>query len=97
MGSGRRIDPCFEPRDPAPRRADRIRVVEVLATGSNGGAQEHLYGLLTRIDPKCYDVSVVALVTIGHPAPDPGWSAITSRRTEPRRATSRVVRWERWT
>ena len=61
MGSGRRIDPCFEPRDPAPRRADRIRVVEVLATGSNGGAQEHLYGLLTRIDPKCYDVSVVAL------------------------------------
>ncbi|HYX11691.1 MAG TPA: glycosyltransferase [Candidatus Acidoferrum sp.] len=61
MGSGRRIDPCFEPRDPAPRRADRIRVVEVLATGSNGGAQEHLYGLLRRIDPKCYDVSVVAL------------------------------------
>ena len=43
------------------------------------------------------DVSIVALVTIGHPAPDPGWSALTSRRTQPRRDPSRVVRWERWT
>ena len=35
----------------------RIRVVEVLATGTNGGAQEHLYSLLTRIDRSRYDVS----------------------------------------
>jgi len=42
------------------------------------------------------DVDVVALVTIGVPAPDPGWSAITSRRTQPRRAPDEVVRWERW-
>lgn len=42
------------------------------------------------------DVDVVALVTIGAPAPDPGWSAITSRRTQPRRAPDEVVRWERW-
>jgi FMN reductase [NAD(P)H] len=42
------------------------------------------------------DVDVVALVTIGTPAPDPGWSAITSRRTQPRRAPDEVVRWERW-
>ena len=39
----------------------RIRVVEVLATGTNGGAQEHLYSLVTRIDQARYDVSVVAL------------------------------------
>jgi glycosyltransferase involved in cell wall biosynthesis len=39
----------------------RIRVVEVLATGSNGGAQEHLYSLLTRLDRDRYDASVVAL------------------------------------
>jgi glycosyltransferase involved in cell wall biosynthesis len=39
----------------------RIRVVEVLATGSNGGAQEHLYSLLTRMDTERYDVSVVSL------------------------------------
>jgi FMN reductase [NAD(P)H] len=42
------------------------------------------------------DVDVVAVVTIGAPAPDPGWSAITSRRTQPRRAPDEVVRWERW-
>lgn len=38
----------------------------------------------------------VALVTIGAAAPDPGWSAVTSRRTQPRRALGDVVRWERW-
>jgi nitroreductase len=42
------------------------------------------------------DVAIVALVTIGHPAPDPGWSAITSRRTQPRRAPAEAIRWERW-
>jgi FMN reductase [NAD(P)H] len=42
------------------------------------------------------DVEIVALVTIGAPAPDPGWSAVTSRRTQPRRAPDQVVRWERW-
>jgi FMN reductase [NAD(P)H] len=40
------------------------------------------------------DVTIVALVTIGVAAPDPGWSAVTSRRTQPRRMDS--VRWERW-
>jgi FMN reductase [NAD(P)H] len=42
------------------------------------------------------DVAVVALVTIGRPAPDPGWSAVTSRRTQPRRDVADIVRWERW-
>jgi nitroreductase len=42
------------------------------------------------------DVTVVALVTIGYPAPDPGWSAVTSRATQPRRAPTEVTRWERW-
>jgi glycosyltransferase involved in cell wall biosynthesis len=36
-------------------------VVEVLATGTNGGAQEHLSSLVTRIDASRYDVSVVSL------------------------------------
>ena len=35
--------------------------MEVLATGTNGGAQEHLFALVTRMDPARYDVSVVAL------------------------------------
>jgi nitroreductase len=42
------------------------------------------------------DVTVVALVTMGVAAPDPGWSAVTSRRTQPRRAPDNVVRWESW-
>jgi len=42
------------------------------------------------------DVTIVAHVTIGVPAPDPGWSAVTSRRTKPRRAESDSVHWERW-
>ncbi len=42
------------------------------------------------------DVTPVALVTIGAAAPDPGWSAVASRRTQSRRAPEEVVRWERW-
>jgi len=42
------------------------------------------------------DIAIVALVTIGVPAPDPGWSAVTSRRTKPRRSQSESVRWESW-
>ncbi|MFP5341767.1 MAG: glycosyltransferase [Candidatus Limnocylindria bacterium] len=42
-------------------RGGRIRVVQILATGTNGGAQEHLHGLVTRMDPDRYDVSVVSL------------------------------------
>jgi FMN reductase [NAD(P)H] len=42
------------------------------------------------------DVTIVALVTIGVPAPDPGWSAVTSRSTTARRAHSDSVRWEHW-
>jgi glycosyltransferase involved in cell wall biosynthesis len=56
------FDPCLTPVDrPALPGRRRVRVVEVLATGTNGGAQEHLYSLVTRIDASRYDVSVVAL------------------------------------
>ncbi|HUG30640.1 MAG TPA: glycosyltransferase family 4 protein [Candidatus Limnocylindria bacterium] len=56
-------DPCFEPiiRLPLPASRGRIRVVELLATGTSGGAQEHVFNLVTRIDPERYDVSVLAL------------------------------------
>jgi glycosyltransferase involved in cell wall biosynthesis len=57
-----RHDPCWEPPVQLPTAAGaRLRVVEVLATGSNGGAQEHLFNLVTRIDATRFDVSVVAL------------------------------------
>ena len=42
------------------------------------------------------DVTIVAHVTVGVPAPDPGWSAVTSRRTKPRRTPTESVHWERW-
>jgi glycosyltransferase involved in cell wall biosynthesis len=38
-----------------------VRVVEVMATGTTGGAQEHVYSLLSRIDRERYDMSLVAL------------------------------------
>ena len=44
MGAPATWDPCLVPLEhldlPGP---PRVRVVEILATGSNGGAQEHLY------------------------------------------------------
>jgi glycosyltransferase involved in cell wall biosynthesis len=57
------VDPCFQPvsRLPLPGDRRRIRVVELLATGSNGGAQEHLFNLVSRVDRDRYDVSVVSL------------------------------------
>ena len=55
-------NPCLAPvRRSSVRRSERTRVVEVLATGTNGGAQEHLYNLISRMDRDRYDVSVVSL------------------------------------
>ena len=56
-------DPCFQPvvRLPLPASRDRIRVVELLATGTSGGAQEHVCNLVTRLDRARYDVSVLSL------------------------------------
>src|SRR3954449_11870342 len=55
-------DPCLEVVErPSLAGGQRIRVVELLATGTNGGAQEHLYSLVTRVDHDRYDVSVVSL------------------------------------
>ena len=55
-------DPCLAPVEhfpmPGPKR---VRVVEILATGTNGGAQEHVYGLMSRLDTKHYEASVVSL------------------------------------
>jgi glycosyltransferase involved in cell wall biosynthesis len=61
--AGLSTDPCFEPvvRLPLPGNRKRIRVVELLATGTSGGAQEHVFSLVTRIDRQRYDVSVLSL------------------------------------
>ena len=55
-------DPCLDPpvRTALPD-GGRIGVVQLVATGTNGGAQEHVYGLLTQIDRARYDVRVISL------------------------------------
>ncbi len=54
-------DPCLEPLATPAVAGGRVRVVEILATGTNGGAQEHLFALLSRLDQGRYDASVIAL------------------------------------
>ncbi len=55
-------DPCVKPLDRPPVPGGRtVRVVEVLATGTNGGAQEHVYSLLSRLDRDRYEPTVISL------------------------------------
>ena len=55
-------EPCADLHvDRRPLEGGRVRVVEVMATGTNGGAQEHVYSLTTRLNPASYDVRVVSL------------------------------------
>ena len=55
-------EPCADlPVERQPLEGGRVRVVEVMATGTNGGAQEHVYSLATRLNPANYDVMVVSL------------------------------------
>jgi glycosyltransferase involved in cell wall biosynthesis len=62
MGAEREIlEPCVEQSDREPIDGGRVRVLEVMATGTNGGAQEHVYSLVTRLNPECYEVRVVSL------------------------------------
>jgi len=62
MSAALAADPCLDvPVRPALPDGERIRVVQLVASGTNGGAQEHVYGLLTQIDRSHYDVRVVSL------------------------------------
>ena len=62
MGADLSNDPCGEEAVVRPPiEGGRVRVVEVMATGTNGGAQEHVHSLVSRMDPERYDVRVVSL------------------------------------
>lgn len=64
MGAPPAWDPCLVPAEHVPKPGPkRVRVVEILATGTNGGAQEHVYGLMSRLDTTWYDASIVAFST----------------------------------
>ena len=56
-----RDEPCAEQDERGPLPGGRVRVVEVMATGTNGGAQEHVLSLATRLNPTRYDVRVISL------------------------------------
>ena len=68
---------------------------EGLACGIYGvfGEHEDLLRELLKIPP---ELTIVAGITIGWPAPDPGWSKLTSRATQRRRSLDELVHWQTW-
>ena len=55
-------DPCLDlPEHPPLPDGERVHVVQLVATGTNGGAQEHVAALLARIDRTRYDTRVISL------------------------------------
>ncbi len=54
-------EPCQEPDEREALSGGRVRVLEVMATGTNGGAQEHVFSLVTRLNMARYQVKVVSL------------------------------------
>ncbi|MFH1474864.1 MAG: glycosyltransferase, partial [Chloroflexota bacterium] len=62
MGAPLPGDPCVKPQDRPPVPGGHpVRVVELLATGTNGGAQEHVYSLLSRLDRSRYEPTLISL------------------------------------
>ena len=56
------LDPCFEVRERPPLGpAGRIRVLQLLASAGNGGAQEHTWSLVRGMDMDRYEVEIVCL------------------------------------
>jgi nitroreductase len=75
----------------------------VLLTAIDEGLSAGVYGVPVDQDPAWRallgipdDLRIVAGVTIGRGAPDPGWSGKTSRATQRRRALDELVRWNTW-
>ena len=75
----------------------------VLLAAIDEGLGASVYGVPVELDGAVRellgipaDLCVVAGVTLGKPASDPGWSRVTSRATQRRRALDELVRWERW-
>jgi FMN reductase [NAD(P)H] len=75
----------------------------VLLTAVDEGLSAGVYGVPVEKDPAFRallgipdDLRIVAGVTIGRGAPDPGWSGKASRATQPRRPLDELVRWNTW-
>ncbi len=76
----------------------------VLLAAIDEGLAAGVYGVPMELEPRWRellrvpdDLRIVAGVTIGRGAPDPGWSKATSRATQRRRSLDELVRWNAWT
>jgi nitroreductase len=68
---------------------------EGLAAGVYGFQAEEL-GRVRNLIGVPDELALVCGVTLGYPAPDPRWSAVTSRATQRRKPIEELVHWERW-
>jgi nitroreductase len=75
----------------------------VLLTAVDEGLSAGVYGVPVEQDASWRallgipeDLRIVAGVTVGRGAPDPGWSAKASRATQRRRPLDELVRWNVW-
>jgi nitroreductase len=75
----------------------------VLLTAIDEGLSAGVYGVPVEEDAAFRallgipdDLRIVAGVTVGRGAPDPGWSGKTSRATQRRRPLDELVRWNTW-
>jgi len=75
----------------------------VLLAAIDEGLSAGVYGVPVELEPSVRELlqipgelRIVAGVTIGRGAPDPAWSARTSRATQRRRSLDELVHWNRW-
>jgi nitroreductase len=75
----------------------------VLLAAVDEGLSAGVYGVPVEQDPAWRalldipdDLRIVAGVTVGRGAPDPGWSKTTSRATQRRRSLDEQVHWNTW-
>lgn len=75
----------------------------VLLAAVDEGLSAGVYGVPVEQDPAWRalldipdELRIIAGVTVGRGAPDPAWSAKTSRATQRRRALDEIVKWNRW-
>jgi FMN reductase [NAD(P)H] len=75
----------------------------LLLAAIDEGLSAGVYGVPVAQDPAWRalldipdELRIVAGVTVGRGAPDPGWSSKTSRATQRRRALDEIVKWNRW-
>jgi FMN reductase [NAD(P)H] len=75
----------------------------VLLAAIEEGLAAGVYGVQVEDQPRWRellaipaDLTIVAGITLGPPAPDPEWSKRTSRATQRKKALEELVRWNAW-